>query len=102
MTQAHQGSQARHAAFTHSPGFMEMKRVRAEVGRDTCYQFEEREGNWHLVCQMLDCRQAITQVTKDGKGYVFRLSEVLTAAVGHHVERHNGDLERMEYGEDYA
>lgn len=102
MEDVKQGGKARVEALTHSEGYHRMKRMRAKVGRESLFSFQERGGNWHLVCNHQACLVAVAQVTKDGVGHTYTISEVLTLAVRHMVECHAADLTYEHYGEDYA
>lgn len=92
----------RHAVLTHSPGYQKMKRMRAFVGRQTLYQFEERDGDWYLCCWRNDCRQAICAISSNSHGFSYTMSELLSTATAHHVECHSVELTYENYGEDYA
>lgn len=102
MEALRQGGGARHDAFTHSEGYHKMRRMRAQVGRESPFSFQEREGDWFFVCNHKACLQTVAKVSKGGVGHTYTISELLTLAVRHMVECHAADLTYEHYGEDYA
>lgn len=94
---------ARTQNLERSQPFQRMKRMRAKVGREALFQFGElSDGNWHLLCARRDCRASIVMATDGVSGRTYTLSEMLSTAVAHHVDKHALDLTYESYGEDYA